>query len=257
MISHKKMTISGNIIDVVETELPFSYGYENKTRRTNRTSDPEKSKKNREQTVRRSKARVKKIISTNHTRFMRELGARYFPIFITLTSRELITDLTYFNREFSKYISRLNYLAFRAKKNLLKYLVVIEFQKRGAIHYHALFFNMPYIKNIYDRMRDIWEFGSSNIKTIKDLDSIPSYVTKYMTKEEHQEKLARRKSYFTSRGLSKPVEIKDERIVNAVLEELTDRYKVFEKENKHEYYKTIKVAKHKLPYDHPLLKKID
>jgi hypothetical protein len=55
---------------------------------------------------------------------------------------------------------RLNYHIGHA----LKYVSVVEFQKRGAVHYHAVFFNLPFIVN--DELAAIWSHGFIKINAI-------------------------------------------------------------------------------------------
>ena len=59
--------------------------------------------------------------------------------FMTLTFKDNIQDVKYTNVEFKKFIKRLNYYLYNEKKQNLKYLAVWEKQKRGAIHYHIIF----------------------------------------------------------------------------------------------------------------------
>lgn len=77
--------------------------------------------------------------------------------FMTLTFKDNIQDVKYTNVEFKKFIKRLNYYLYNEKKQNLKYLAVWEKQKRGAIHYHIIFFEFPFI-NINDLQR-IWGNG--------------------------------------------------------------------------------------------------
>ena len=65
--------------------------------------------------------------------------------FLTLTVRENIQDRNQFNLLFDKFIKRLNYKIFNKKKRLLKYLAVLEKQKRGAWHVHIMLFDFPFI----------------------------------------------------------------------------------------------------------------
>ena len=60
--------------------------------------------------------------------------------FVTLTFKDNIQDITITNREFKYFIQRLNYYLYHSKTQLLKYIATWEKQKRGAIHYHVIFF---------------------------------------------------------------------------------------------------------------------
>lgn len=124
--------------------------------------------------------------------------------FMTLTFKKNINDITYTNYEFNKFIKRLNFSLYNSKKQKLKYLAVWEKQKRGAIHYHIIFFDMPYIKN--KQLEEIWGHGFVKINKI-DVDSIDNrgrYVSKYFSKDI-DEKNYKQKSFFKSQNLIQPI----------------------------------------------------
>lgn len=77
--------------------------------------------------------------------------------FITLTFRDNITDIDYTNDELKKFLKRLNYYLHKRKTQLLKYIATWEKQSRGAIHYHIIFFDFPYIKKA--DLERIWGHG--------------------------------------------------------------------------------------------------
>ena len=61
--------------------------------------------------------------------------------FFTLTFENNETDIQKCDKEFKKFIQRLKY-TYKLKD--FKYLAVIEFQERGAVHYHIIC-NLPYV----------------------------------------------------------------------------------------------------------------
>lgn len=140
-------------------------------------------------------------------------GKLQLPKFLTLTFKENITDIQDANKAFTNFNKRLSYRVFGTRTNVLKYLCIPEFQKRGAIHYHVLYFNLPYID--FNHLKKIWGNGSVFIEGVKDnIDDFALYVAKYINKtnslgEEnylvYQEKgLLNQKRYFCSRGLNRP-----------------------------------------------------
>ncbi len=172
-----------------------------------------------ESSARRSKRMIKRLIYSNSFAWFKENGAPYLPITITLTFAKNIQDTKEANYEFTKFIRRLNYVTNKIeKKDLkqsnLKYLAVFELQKRGAIHYHCIFFNMPYINKIYDRLADIWgegminvggkNKGLSKIKNQAKLKKIIKYFIKYIQKSIFDNSFPNKKKYITSKGLKKP-----------------------------------------------------
>lgn len=123
--------------------------------------------------------------------------------FMTLTFKENIEDISYTNKEFNKFIKRLNYYLYKTKKQKLKYLAVWEKQKRGAIHYHIILFDLPYIKN--KELQEIWGHGFIKINKI-DVDSKENrgrYVSKYFSKDIDIKEY-KQKAFFKSQGLKTP-----------------------------------------------------
>ncbi|WP_430615846.1 hypothetical protein IGI71_002830 [Enterococcus sp. DIV1279b] len=123
--------------------------------------------------------------------------------FLTLTFRENVQDIDYANNEFKKFIKRLNYALYHTKKAKIKYLATWEKQKRGAVHYHIILFDFPYIS--VNHLTTIWGHGYVKINQI-DVDSVENrgrYISKYFDKEldlkEHK-----KKAFFKSRNLKLP-----------------------------------------------------
>lgn len=85
----------------------------------------------------------------------------------------------------------------------LMYLEVIEFQSRGAIHFH-LVCNLPYIaKSDLPILDKLWGHGSTNIKRVTT-SHVGKYLTKYMTKEMFDGRLFRQKKFTRSNNLNMP-----------------------------------------------------
>jgi hypothetical protein len=140
-----------------------------------------------------------------------------------------IRDVDEANDLFTEFMQRLNYLMRKNKKHYLRYLAVTEFQdetRGGVVHYHILFFNMRYIKQIYDEIRRVWKHGNVNIKSIRNIKDIARYMVKYMSKNMADGRLAGKKKYFTSRGLLKPKEIYDEKTVLEIVKQLPEACKL-------------------------------
>lgn len=190
----KKMIKSGNIIEVFEYERPVKIGeVRNKNGRRFEASE-EDSVEYRRQSMYRAKSHVRRLINANINAWGQ------MPKFLTLTFNEHVTEIEQANYEFKKFRQRLEY-----DLNLkLKYVAVIEFQKSGRIHYHVIFFNLPYVKA--NDLESIWRNGFIKINAISHVDNIGAYVTKYMTKDNDDQRLKGKKSYFASRGLYKPIE---------------------------------------------------
>lgn len=207
----KKIIQSGSIVEVYEYSKGYVKGYDLKGlggRKSGERSDAYED--NRKQHLKRAKANLRRIINANVGQYGEEFTAK----FLTLTFKENITDLSYTNREFTKFIKRLNYKVFNTKISNLKYTAVVEFQKRGAIHYHVILYNIPYIKA--DEISQIWGNGFIKINKIDNITNVGAYLAEYLGGDEDEKRLEGRRSYFSSRGLFKPVEITDRKIVETV-----------------------------------------
>lgn len=121
--------------------------------------------------------------------------------FLTLTFSDNKTDVQECNVLFKAFIRKL-----REVKHIsnLKYLAVIEFQKRGAVHYHVLL-NIPYIPQ--NEIQDLWGHGFVSINAIEHVDNIGAYIVKYMTKDNIDKRLRGQKAYLFSRNLHKPEKV--------------------------------------------------
>ena len=105
------------------------------------------------------------------------------------------------------FIKRFNYNIFQTKKNQLKYIAVLEKQKRGAWHAHILLFDVPYIP--HNHLLKLWGHGAVRINKV-DVDSKDNrgrYVTKYFEKGIGQELLDNfgKHPYLSSNNLKQPI----------------------------------------------------
>lgn len=123
---------------------------------------------------------------------------------VTLTFKYNVHDISYANSMFTLFIQRLNYFVFNVKKSLLQYTAVPEVQQRGAIHYHVIFYNLPYISK--SDLAAVWSFGFVRINSIYNSDRVAFYLVKYLTKSNDDLTRIGEKNYFNSRNLKKPSE---------------------------------------------------
>lgn len=236
---NKKIVWSGNIVEVYEYDNSLVCGeVRNENGRAGMTvsdsSDSDRSKLYRYQVLTKARRDVRRLINANVDKW----GEK--PKFVTLTFAENVQDIKQANYEFKKFRQRLEY----GLELKLKYVCVIEFQKRGAIHYHVVFFNLPYVE--FNYLSDIWRNGFIKINAIEQVDNVGAYVTKYMTKENDDERLRGEKSYFTSRGLFKPIEKHlNEKEIAKVKDKLSHK-KVYENQFKNEYTGNILYTQYNL-----------
>lgn len=218
-VTHKIIQ-SGDIVEIYEYSEGYIKGYtlteneiNNRTSSESNTGDTD----SRERALKRAKTNLRRLINSNIGQYGKEFTAK----FLTLTFKDNVQDIKKANYEFKKFIKRLNYKFYGTKKANLKYTTVIEFQKRGAIHYHTIVYNMPYLKA--NEISNIWENGFIKINKIDDVDNVGAYVGEYLGQAEkgqgkniEDDRLRGQKTHFSSRGLFKPVEITDKKIVEQV-----------------------------------------
>jgi len=209
--SYKKMFISGNMIEIYTYKEPYFYNTPVRKRNYNSTHQQIRRKDN----TYTARTNIRRLITAN---INQPTGK---PVFVTLTFNRNITNLKEGNYEFTKFIKRLNNYT-NAKS---KYLSVIEFQKKGRIHYHTIFFGLPYIS--YQTFETkIWKNGDTNMqaiksKSLKKIRNIGAYVSKYLSKANLDERLTGHKAYFTSRGLIRPQRFRKETTIDRFLTENT------------------------------------
>lgn len=214
---NEKLIISGKFIEHYRYERFIKTGDVNVYRGTGRAGSADEAEKteNRKKVMQRARSLLRRLINSNVAQYMDSEGNPYTSKFLTMTYKENIQDIKYSNREFRKFVKRLNrYVGFN-----VKYVSVLEFQKRGAVHYHVVFFNLPYIKKA--RLAEIWGHGHVKINKIETVDNVGAYVSKYMGKDLEDKRLLGKKCYFSSRGLKKPEEITDRSTVKVIMNSLS------------------------------------
>ncbi|MEK5234100.1 hypothetical protein MHB42_20640, partial [Lysinibacillus sp. FSL K6-0232] len=156
--------------------------------------------------------------------------------------------------EFMKFIKRLNYHVTGQKRAVIKYVCVVERQERGALHYHIILFNMPYVPHA--ELLKLWGHGAVRINEIDHVDNVGVYVVKYIEKEmrnmqsNKSAKVKDKKLYFASRGLYKPEEISDGTAEGKQqLQEIAGKvegHEVYRKMYESEHYDTYEVIQYNL-----------
>lgn len=233
-VYNKKIIASGSILEVYEYEKNIVSGFDNskskgKGRRC--VADEEEQKKNRELVLMRARRDLRRLINSNIDMYGVE-GK-----FVTLTFGDDMTDYKKANYEFKKFMQRLEDYT----EKDLKYCAVPEIQKerlekygQAVWHFHVIFFNLPYIRQ--KKLSDIWKNGFVFINRIDRVDNVGAYICKYMTKEGKDTKGI--KSYFSSRNLYKPIEIKEKNRVETLASSLPASALTYESTYENDYNKT-------------------
>lgn len=232
----------------------IGYNYKAKTKYNRRKFDElteeekEESKARKESYYKRKIYEIERLIDCNYNDKS---------TFLTLTFARNLEDLPEANKEFNLFIKRLKYHLKKLdeaneddeaveniedvkddetdetdenteddedkEKESLKYISIWERQQRGAIHYHVIMFNLPFVEA--KKLEEIWKNGFIKINLIKDEDkatgSVSTYLTKYFVKDI-AERVREKKAYFSSRNLKKPKEWKQRLTDDEINEILID-----------------------------------
>lgn len=162
------------------------------------SSQVQKKLTNQHRSMTRTKSKLIDLVNLNFN-YWQTQGIENQTKFITLTFKENITSHSVANKEFDKFIKRLR----RAYGKEFSYIAVIEYQKRGAIHYHCIFFNLPYIH--YSKFNEIWGQGFTDMQSLESIGNVGFYITKcldYMM-EDMDKKQEGQKFYLASRNIKK------------------------------------------------------
>jgi len=228
-LSKKRLIVSGSQIELYTYGLPYAYNFA-PSRSSARLE--RKLEARRDDNLWLVRSQIRRLVEAN----VRVYG--YEPVFLTFTFADNVTDVDIANKHFSDFIERLNY----HYNTRFRYLTVVEFQKRGAVHYHCIFFNMPLSIEENERkdrvIAKLWTHGFVDIERVRSAKHVGAYVCKYLDKAIHDKRLNGRKAYFTSRGLLRPRLYRDEvRIDNFLASHTMDLEHTVEYDSKH--YKKV------------------
>ena len=118
--------------------------------------------------------------------------------FITLTFRENLQDVQEAYRAWKAFRERL-----RRRWPEFRAVAVVEFQKRGAVHYHMIC-DLPYVRQ--EELEALWGHGFVSVMAVDHVDNVGAYLVKYMTKTEDDryDRLRGLKSYYRVGKLVEP-----------------------------------------------------
>lgn len=175
------------------------------------TTSSKKGKYNRSQeldiarSVRRSRMMVSDYILSND-----------FDMFVTFTFNPKKVNRYDLNACYFKMQSWLSRQQ-RKSENMMKYVIVPEKHKDGAIHFHAVMLNYPGLikkTNVIQNNRRVYNltsfrFGFTNMQYLDDdKQKVAAYVCKYITKD--MVTVSNRRRYWASKNLQKPVKYYNE-----------------------------------------------
>jgi hypothetical protein len=211
-----KTTICGKNLEIIFCDLLVS---EKKSKKKeSKAPNGQSLLISRKKTVRK----VTNIINCNVWQWPKKNGKMYPPIFLTLTFNRDVTDLKIANRLFTESMQRYNYRLFKRKEPILQYVAVPEFMENGRVHYHCLIFNLPFSFKNYDIAKEVWGNGYVWMKSVysKTPYHLAKYMTKYLLKACDDQRFFRKRKYFTSSNVLRPVIIKSFMASKNILEVL-------------------------------------
>ncbi len=154
----------------------------------------------RQDSAKRASVAFKRLVLSN-------LDGTENPLLITLTHAENLTDLTSGYKHYTAFIQALRYKFGKT----FKYICVPEFQKRGSVHFHALFWGLPVGIFLSERktrfLAGLWGQGYVFLKETDGHEKLSSYLVKYMAKAFLAPELKNQKAFVASRNCKRPVSI--------------------------------------------------
>lgn len=151
----------------------------------------------RKDNVMRAKMVFRRLILSNLT------GTDH-PLLLTLTYKDNQTSIVQGYKDFSSFVKAMRYKFGK----LFRYMSVPEFQERGAIHFHAMFWGLPDTIGKTERrtrlVAGIWGHGYVDIKVTDGSPKLAGYISKYMAKNFIDYRLYGQKAYTCSRNMKRP-----------------------------------------------------
>jgi len=199
--SHVKAIFSGDTVELFEYEKPYFYNWPPQRRAGSATPNTGRLVKTerRADNVRVAQQKIRRLINANASAWGQ------VPKFVTYTFRENVQDLKDANELWTLYQQRL-----RRRFHGLKYLAVVEFQKRGAVHWHVLIWGL----NEYARSERVtrsfsrlWQRGFVDCIITNGHPKIASYLAKYMSKSMSDIRLGGKRAYYTSHNILRSVSV--------------------------------------------------
>lgn len=157
----------------------------------------ERQEGKRRDNARRAALAFRRIVASN-------FGGSAPPLLVTLTYRDNFTDLGGAYKHYSAFNQSLRYKYGKT----FRYICVPEFQKRGAVHFHALYWGLPEEIFLLERktrtLAGLWGKGFVYLKETDGNEKLSHYLTKYMSKAFVDPRLKNQKCYTASRNIKRP-----------------------------------------------------
>ena len=209
-MGYNKMIAYGTYFELFEYEKRISEnrGNSGKSASRIRVQDLESVRENIENRYKKRKDSVGRASMAFRRLVLSNLGKSENPLLLTFTYKENITDIKQGYFDFGAFIRATRYKFGQD----FRYIAVPEFQKRGAVHFHALFWGLQssafgeeceWPKNRVTC--ESWKFGFVFLKQTDGDEKISSYLAKYLAKSFVDFRLKGQKSYISSRNIFRPI----------------------------------------------------
>jgi len=227
-MGYVKLVKSGNLLELYEYDRAPSLARLSRPRKKGRSAGHRRSLARRKDNVGRLRKAFARLVRSNLT------GADCPSLFTFTMSEVLRVDQSY--RIFTRFVSRLR----RLYGKDFRYIGVPEFQKRGAVHFHVLFWGLPdslihhevpyywrlqsspkLLKRYEDwcslksldpaasrgdrRVQVLWSMGYVDCVPTDGSPRIATYLAKYMSKALQDDRLLAQKAYFSSHNVMRPM----------------------------------------------------
>jgi len=200
---YTKIIQSGNQIEVYKYSKKLNVHRQKRNYRKNK-----RFKKTKNDSRPARQYRSIKSIQRARSSFFRLVAANLetaeLPAFITLTFAGNETDIRYAYQCLNKYTANLRKVYPR-----LSYIVVPEWQKRGALHFHCLTWGTSGKDHETEHQtrnhQRLWARGYVDVRAAKNNNlAIAGYMAKYLVKALEDTRLSNQRAYSTSRNIKRP-----------------------------------------------------
>jgi len=246
-VSRNKAVLSNFRLTLSKTELEYweyKRGFLQHSREVKRGERTEQ-KERRKDNLNAVRNAVRRLVNSNVNQY------GYEATFLTFTYKENQACIDTAWRDWACFMRD-----FRKRFGVLHALSVMEFQKRGAVHFHCIFFNLPPTVEARERetreVAKLWGHGFVDIERVRSAKNVGAYVCKYLNKSADDPRLRGKKFYSTTRNLIRPVEYVGEFAKNKMLSIMSDSSKQVEllAETQYAYggmpvvYRNYKITEH-------------
>ena len=198
-----KIIESGNRVEVYAINGTITEGGESKNidGRRGAKGNTKGSKARRQQTLYEARNNIIRLVNCNNDMI----------VFCTLTYADNMQDLKKSRNDLQYFFQKLH-----KDYEYLKYLWVMEYQERGAIHFHILLnIDLP-IKHLNGRKsnnhkeleqcfnKKYWNRGFIDLKKLDDNNQAAKYIATYLVKDLLELDLGGYRVYSYSKNLNKP-----------------------------------------------------